>query len=222
MTEGNVRRETGSGRVDVHISEGILPTAVWAGGHALSSSAVALSLRSFDEREIPRVGVLTSVFFVASLIHVPLVAGSVHFQLTALLGIVLGRLCWPAVLVALFLQAVLFLHGALTSLGVNTLIMGVGATVSYLVFRRLGGRSPTNRDAAVAAFVAAIAGFLASSTVYFGAMWQGGDELGELAKYILVVNSPVALVEALITAATVSFIVRVQPELLASAGRTSA
>jgi len=36
------------------------------------------------------------------------------------------------------------------------------------------------------------------------------------------VNSPVALVEALITAATVSFIVRVQPELLASAGRTSA
>jgi cobalt/nickel transport system permease protein len=206
----------------VHISEGILPTAVWAGGHALGGSVVAFTLGRFDDRDIPRVGVLTSLFFVVSLIHVPFGVGSAHFQLTALLGIVLGRLAWPAALVALFLQAILFSHGALTSLGVNTVIMGAGATVSFLVFRGLRGRDGTSRRAAIAAFVATLIGFLGSSAVYFTAMSLGSSELGEVAKYVLVVLSPVAIVEALITAATVSFIVRVQPELLGHAPKVKA
>lgn len=206
----------------MHISEGILPTAVWAGGHALGGSAVAFSLRRFDERDIPRVGVLTSLFFVVSLIHVPLGVGSAHFQLTALLGIVLGRLAWPAALVALFLQAILFLHGALTSLGVNTVIMGVGATLSFLVFRGLQGQDGTSRRAAVAAFFATLVGFLGSSSVYFTAMSLGSAELGKVAQYVLVVLSPLAILEALITAATVSFIVRVQPELLGRSPKVKA
>jgi cobalt/nickel transport system permease protein len=53
------------------------------------------------------VSLLPTTFCVASLIHVPIGPGNVHLILEGLMGIVLGWSCFPAILIALFLQSIL-------------------------------------------------------------------------------------------------------------------
>ena len=72
---------------------------------------------------------LSAVFFVASLVHIPIGPTSVHPLLNGLMGIVLGWAAVPAILVALLLQAVFFGFGGITVLGVNVVNMAVPALV---------------------------------------------------------------------------------------------
>ena len=97
----------------MHISEGVLSPPVLVAGAALTAAGVAMGLRKMDNEKIPRVAVLTAAFFVASLIRVPLGPSSVHLILNGLLGLVLGWAAFPAILVGLALQAILFQFGGL-------------------------------------------------------------------------------------------------------------
>jgi len=74
----------------MHISEGICSPPVLAAGLGLAVAGVAYGLRKIDTESIPRVGVLSSAFFVASLIHVPIGPTSVHLVLNGLMGLLLG------------------------------------------------------------------------------------------------------------------------------------
>jgi len=199
----------------VHIDDGILPTEVWATGAAGAGLAVFASLRAWDGRRLPEVGVLTSLFFVASLVHIPVPPLRVHLQLTALVGIILGPAALPSILVALLFQYLAVGHGGLTTLGANTLIMGGGALVSWLVFRAFRPRPGHPTRAATAAFVATLAGFAVSGALYLGAMFAGGKSLGSFATTWFVAAYPaLTVVEGIITAATVVFLLRVRPELV--------
>ena len=120
----------------MHIADGILSGPVLLGGAALAAGGVALGLRKLDYERVPQVAVLSSVFFVSSLIHAPVGPASMHLVLNGLTGVILGWAAFPAILVALFLQAVLFGYGGLTALGVNTLNMALPAVVCYYLFRR--------------------------------------------------------------------------------------
>lgn len=44
---------------------------------------------------IPKVGVLSSAFFVATLIHVPVGPSSIHLVLNGLMGVMLGWAAFP-------------------------------------------------------------------------------------------------------------------------------
>ena len=55
--------------------------------------------------------------------------------LGGLLGAVLGYFAFPAILVALFFQAVMFGHGGLTTLGINGVILGLPSLLSAMIFR---------------------------------------------------------------------------------------
>ena len=92
--------------------------------------------------------------------------------------------------------------------------MGVGATLSFLVFRTLGGPVRSPRGAGAAAFVATLAGFVGSATVLVGSMSLGGKELATAAWISVLTHGVLAPIEAVITAVTVGFVVRVQPRLL--------
>jgi cobalt/nickel transport system permease protein len=109
----------------MHISDGILAPSVLAGGYVAAGGLAALGLRRIEDRRYPLIGILTASFFVASLVRVPVPPTSVHLTLAPLLGVVLGIHTFPAIMIALFLQAVLLGHGGISALGVNTLIMGV-------------------------------------------------------------------------------------------------
>ncbi len=119
----------------MHISEGVLSPAVLAGGAALAAAGTAIGLKKMDYEAIPRVAILSAAFFVATLIHVPVGPVGLHLVLNGLMGLLLGWLAVPAILIALFLQALLFQFGGLTVLGVNTVTMALPAVICFYVFR---------------------------------------------------------------------------------------
>ncbi|MBI4601501.1 MAG: cobalt transporter CbiM, partial [Planctomycetes bacterium] len=198
----------------MHIADGVLRPEVLIGGYAVAGLATAASIARFDERRIPQVAVLTSLFFVASLIHVPLGTTSVHLLLVGLLGIVLGRLSFPVVLVGLFLQALLLGHGGITTLGVNSVTMGSGALAASAVFETIGRAGRSRGWLSAVAFVASLAGTLVASAMYLGAMALGGRDLALVAEVTLIPNLVVSVLDGLVAASTVSFLAKVKPEVL--------
>ena len=126
----------------VHLSDGILIWPWLLLGFAASACLVAgASMRIADE-EIPRIGLLTAAFFVASLIHVRVGPTSVHLLFNGLVGIVLGGRAVLAIAVGLLLQAFLLGHGGYYTLGLNCCIIAIPALFARPIFRRLSG---TNR-----------------------------------------------------------------------------
>lgn len=197
----------------MHISDGVLPAEVWGAGLALTAGAVWVSVRRFDERMVPQIAVMTSLFFVASSIPLPLGFTSVHLLLVGLMGIVLGWLSFPALLVALFLQFVLLgTVGGITTLGVNTLTMGVGALVSRWVFQAL--RRSGRTTVCPHAFVASLLGVTCSGVAFIGVMATGGKDIESVARWVFLAHVPVLVLDGLVTQAAVSFLARVKPEMI--------
>jgi cobalt/nickel transport system permease protein len=77
----------------------------------LVAAGTAIGLKKIDYDHLGRVGILSATFFVASLVHVPIWPSSVHLILNGVVGLLLGWAAFPAILVALLLQAVFFQFG---------------------------------------------------------------------------------------------------------------
>jgi cobalt/nickel transport system permease protein len=140
----------------VHIGQDMIGPWWCAGGYAVAVLLMVWGAWRTREEEIPRIAILTAAFFVASSIHVPVPGGPpAHLLLTGLVGIVLGRRSVVAIPVGLFLQAVLFQHGSLSTLGANVCVMAPPALLSWLLFKVLCGtawvRHPWSRAGIVAA-----------------------------------------------------------------------
>ncbi|MDY6796643.1 MAG: cobalt transporter CbiM [Actinomycetota bacterium] len=211
----------------MHIPDGILPASVVIGGYAVAGGATWLSLdrikRKYENpRElIPTASLLTAVFFVASLIHIPMPPTSVHLVLCGLMGVVLGWYAFPAILVGLFFQAVMFQHGGLTTLGVNACVMGLPALLAYGIFRlryRFGGDKPawSIGFGFLAGFLGLALGALMSSLLLILTIPANLDVAVERAAIIslLVAHMPLAVLEGVFTGLVVFFLQRVRPELL--------
>ena len=205
----------------MHISDGILSEsvvgqAVLVGSAALALAGTAIGLRRMDYERIPRVAVLSAAFFVASLIHFKFGLASVHLILNGLVGLILGWAAFPAILIALFLQAVFFGHGGITTLGLNTFNFGSAALVGYYCF------NPSIRRLQSKGFVIAV-GFaagalpLALAALFVAAeLYAIGTEFEMIAQGILTAHVPIAVIEGFVTAAAVTFLRGVRPELLES------
>ena len=132
----------------MHIPDGFLPSHVCFTGYAITGGVTWYSLRQikrdrYTQANMPKAALLTATFFVASLIHIPIPPTSVHLILNGLMGAVLGYYAFPAILIGLFFQAVMFQHGGMSTLGVNAVILGLPAIAAYYLFRqreRLGGK----------------------------------------------------------------------------------
>ena len=118
----------------MHISEGVLSPPVLLTGAALTAVGVAVGLKKMDSEKVELVGVLSSAFFVASLIHVPVGPSAVLLVLNGLLGLLLGWTAFPAILVGLALQALLFQFNGLTTFGINTFNMAMPVVCCYYLF----------------------------------------------------------------------------------------
>jgi cobalt/nickel transport system permease protein len=202
----------------MHIEEAVLTISpsgmmVLAGGWGLSAIGVGLGLRRMDYERIPQVAMLTSAFFVASLIHVPLGFTSVHLVLNGLVGLVLGWAAFPAIFVALALQMLLFGFGGLTTLGINTLVMALPAIVVYAVLNR-GARAGREAVAFGSGFAAGALGIALGATLLAGTMLAAGDALDRVAPLVLAAHLPLAIIEGFVTAGAVMFLRRVRPEVL--------
>lgn len=200
----------------MHIVEGMLSAPVLATGAVLTAGGVAVGLHKTDYEHLPRIAVLSAAFFVASLIHVPVGPTSVHLVLNGLVGIILGWAVFPAMLIALLLQAIMFGFGGLTSLGVNTLNMALPALVCYWLFGRgLGARGPRSTFACGAA-AGGLAVVLSAVMVSVSLYASNGDAFTTLIKFTLLAHVPIIIIEALVTGSVVVFLKKVRPELLSS------
>ncbi len=199
----------------MHLSEGILPAPLLLAGGLVTVAGVAIGLRRLQDEALPRTALLTAAFFVASLIHVPIGIGSTHLMLIGLMGTLLGWAAFPAILIALFLQSVIFGFGGVTVLGVNTAIMAIPAILAGALFRGLARRvPPTIRGAAVlGAGVGALAIAL-SALLTAGALVAAGKSFYSLAVVLVTAQLPAMGVEALLTGGIVAYLARVRPALL--------
>lgn len=201
----------------MHIAEGVLSPAVLAGGAVLALAGTALGLRKLEYDRLVAVGILSAAFFVASLIHVPVGLSSAHLVLNGLVGVLLGWAAFPSILVALLLQALLFQFGGITVLGVNVFTMGFAAVISWYVFRAICYLCPGMKGVRVAAFMGGALGVALAAVLTALALAFTDEGFWLAARLLLLAHLPVMLVEGLVTMFTVSFIMRVRPELLGMA-----
>ena len=201
----------------MHIAEGVLSPAVLAGGAVLALAGTALGLRKLEYDRLVAVGILSAAFFVASLIHVPVGLFSAHLVLNGLVGVLLGWAAFPSILVALLLQALLFQFGGITVLGVNVFTMGFAAVISWYVFRAICYLCPGMKGVRVAAFMGGALGVALAAVLTALALAFTDEGFWLAARLLLLAHLPVMLVEGLVTMFTVSFIMRVRPELLGMA-----
>lgn len=212
----------------MHIPDGILPVQVCIGGYGLAIPITWYSLRQINRKsdptaDIPKASLLTAAFFIASSIHIPVPPTSVHLVLNGLLGAVLGYYAFPAILVGLFFQAIIFGHGGLTTLGVDAVMMGAPALIAAQIFRlhRLFDRQwRPNLALGTFAFLAGAIGLGLSALIFFGlvittipARFDAATEQAAIYGLTLA-HLPLMVIEGTFTTLLVLFLQRVKPELL--------
>jgi cobalt/nickel transport system permease protein len=176
-------------------------------------AGTALGLRAMDHDQVPRVALVSAVFFVVSLIHIPLGVTSIHLTLNGLVGLLLGWTAFPALLIALLLQAVLCGHGGLLALGFNTLAMALPAVAVYYLFQRTS-HSSNRTTHFLAGFGAGSLAILGSAFLMSAALWVSGESFELAAKAVFSFHLAVAVIEGLVVGSAIVFLRQVCPERL--------
>lgn len=212
----------------MHLPDGLIPAPVCIGGYAITGLTTWYSLRQINRQpdpaaELPKASLLTAAFFVASLIHIPIPPASVHLILNGLVGTVLGYYAFPAILIGLVFQAIVFSHGGFTTLGVNAAMMGIPAILAYHIFylrHRLGRWTNSRWSTGLFAFIAGAGGLGLSTLIFLGltitlipaevdAVLERRAIFG-----LALAHLPLMAIEGAFTTMLVLFLLRVKPELL--------
>lgn len=150
----------------MHIPDGYLSPATCVATFALALPFWAVALhkvkRQMHTRMVPLLAMFSAFSFVVMMFNLPLPGGTTgHAVGMTIAAIVLGP--WAGMLaisIALFIQALFFGDGGLTTLAANCLNMGIaGSLVAYGVYRLLAGEAALDSSRRVAA--AAVAGYVA-------------------------------------------------------------
>lgn len=197
----------------MHIADGVLSLPL-VGATALAAGGVMVySLRGATPEEIPKLSLLSGAFFVFSMISIPVGPTTVHPLLGGLLGIMLTRHAPIAIFIGLLLQALLFQHGGITTLGVNLLLVAMPALVAGTLFYRVTRLSVFVRAALAGGF--AVIGCVAF--VVF-VLWLSdpvfSDGTFSVVNILILGYTPLVIVEALLTGFAVNYLFRVRPEML--------
>ena len=119
----------------VHISDHILAWELWLSAWGITVVILAYTLKKMKIDDVPKLSVITAAVFIASLIKLPAGPTSVHLILNGFAGVTLGILAYPCIFIAIVMQYFLFSHGGVSTIGINTVNMGVPALISFLLFR---------------------------------------------------------------------------------------
>lgn len=199
----------------MHISDGVLPPEVWISGAAVAGAGVTYILAKKTEAEnIPKLAMVTATLFTVSLIHIPVPPTSVHLILSGMAGIALGLCAFPAVFVALILHVLLFPeHGGVSTLGVNTIIMGVPALAAYGVFW-LGMRTNFTRKYAIFGALAGGGAIALGVIILYLFLLTIGTDPGWLLLYVVLPHIAVLAIEAVIVGVFAESVAGIRPDIL--------
>jgi len=219
----------------MHLAEGTLPLAQAALWTAVAVPVVVWGLRGelsrgrqLDESRTLFAGA-TSLLFAATLLPlpVPVIGATSHICLTPLLGLLLGvRRVAAATFFVLILQAVFFAHGGLTTLGVNTLSLGVVGPLAAIATARLAHACGLHYlfSVAIACFIGDLAVYVTDALVLALAL---SDSVAPLTTFRTVVAAfapvqvPLAVLEGAIGLALIRMLAMHRPAYLPAWMRAS-
>jgi len=211
----------------MHISDGIL-TAKWIViWYAVAVFFLALGAREIKKHSqknpeyIPKVALMGAAVFIISVWHlpVPVTGSSSHPIGTPLAAILIGG--FPTVVVStigLFFHMFLA-HGGLTTIGANTISMGiVGTFMGLLTYKALRGTGARRWTAAgFAGLIGDISTYAATSMMLALSLASSGNVIGLWKVFMLgfaPTQLPLAVLEFGFTAGVVHHIASKRPELL--------
>ena len=202
----------------MHVIEGMLAPSILAGGAVVALAGNIVALKRLKNENIMVTALLSAAFFVASLVHVPIGPVSVHLLLNGLLGLILGTACIPAITIGPLLQGLIFQHGGITVLGVNVILMAGPALIVHLIFNsRL---AQVGKGKKLAAFMAGAIAALLSTALVAASLIGSDDYYFSTALLLVGIHIPVIVIEGVVTMYSVTFLARVQPEILLAATRS--
>ena len=200
----------------MHILDGVLGTPVVAVTSVAAAGLVAWSVKGIKEKELPKIALMSSVFFVASMIHVNIGGSSVHLIMSGIIGLVLGRRTPFAIAVSLILQLLTIHFGGITSLGANVIDVSIPAMlVGWLIRPYLGKNSRTNLlCGAAAGALSVIITILFVSIMLIESNVRYGFGPFNAIEGLMIGHIPVMIIEAVVTGFAIQMIAQVRPEML--------
>jgi cobalt/nickel transport system permease protein len=209
----------------MHIPNGFIdgPVSAAAGVVAVAGIAVGLrgARRELDERTAPLAGLVAAFIFAVQMLNFPVAGGTSGHLLGGTLAAILvgpytGILC---VAMVLLMQGLFFADGGLTALGLNVTVMAiVTVVVGYGLFRLVLRALPArNSSVPIAACVGAIVSVPAAASAFTFFYAIGGTTdvpVSKVAGAMIGVHVLIGIGEAIITAATVSSVLAVRPDLV--------
>ena len=150
---------------------------------------------------------LIAALFIISLVHFPIPGGtSIHLGLYGLAGLLFGIRAIPILFVDLLFQGLIFQHGGLLSVGVNTLTMGSGA----LSARALWKLKIINNQ--VKSFFCGFLGILVPAVLIAAVFLL--LHYGKGMAFIVTLYLPAAFIEGFLTVVITNYFHKVKPEIL--------
>lgn len=198
----------------MHISEGILSSGMLVTGWAGSVAGISYGLRKTDPDKIIKTALISSAFFLASLVNVRIGPSSTHLTLLAPIGLILGSAVFPAVFTALLLQAVLFHFGGIVVLGANTFIIGTASLSVYILFGQIIRNSEGRLRLMTASFIAGISAVMIGASLTGIFLMMTDVNFSGAVKVLLIAHLPVALIEGAVTSFLVVWLKKSAPEIL--------
>lgn len=209
----------------MHVPDGFFDAGTSVGAGVVSAGTVAVCLRrasaDLNDRAAPLAGLTAAFIFALQMLNFPIASGTSGHLLGGTLAAILvgpwaGTLC---VAVVLLVQGLVFADGGLTALGLNVLLIAIiPAFVGFAVFRAARRALPANHGGVVtAAAIGAFASVPIAAAVFAVLYGVGGAvdlSFGSVLAAMVGVHVLVGIGEGLITAAVVSAVVGVRPDLV--------
>lgn len=198
----------------MHISEGILSGGVLAVGWAGTIAGLSYGFKKTNPDKIIQTALISSAFFLASLVNIRIGPSSTHLTLLAPMGLILGYSVFPAVIVALLLQALLFGFGGLLVLGANAFVMGSASLVTHIIFGRAIRESAGRTRVITLSFMAGAFAVVIAAVIAGMFLMMTDANFSGAVKILLTAHIPVAIVEGIVTAFLVMWLKKSAPEFL--------
>jgi cobalt/nickel transport system permease protein len=215
----------------MHMADALISPAVggtvWAATAATTAYCAKRIREEPDEAKIPLMGVAGAFVFAAQMVNftIPGTGSSGHLGGGLILAILLGpEAAFLVMASVLAVQALFFADGGLLALGCNIFNLGFfPAFVAFpLIYKRIVRAEPTRGRVIAGSMIAAIAGLqLGALGVVLQTALSGVSELPFSAFVLMMqpIHLAIGIVEGLVTAGVVLFVMQAQPEIL---GRVTA
>jgi cobalt/nickel transport system permease protein len=212
----------------MHIEDGILSPQACAAWYAVSAAIIVpgvLEIRKRAKENLsykPFLAMVGVAVFVISSMHlpVPVTGSSSHPCGTPLAAILIGPFATAVIsAIVLFFQAIFLGHGGITTIGANNFSMGIaGALSGYIVWRTLKAfHCPIWLAAGMAGFIGDLVTYLISSFELALSLHGNVPLLKQWMIFFMgygPTQLPLAIVEAVFTAAILRAMASRRPDLL--------